>query len=85
MKSDQEIAQMFDKNLTAVKMPGGCRSGRDTRGSLIHLVMNPEGRSRSILGAALCGAMPRGDWSGWEPDSGTPCPNCQQKAPEVCK
>jgi hypothetical protein len=62
--------------LTTVKMAGNLRSGRDTRGSLIHLVSNPDGRSRSTLGPALCGATPRIDWSGWEPADGSVCPKC---------
>ena len=67
-------------NITRAKMTGACRSGRDSRGTVVHLIDNPNARSRTLLGAALCGAIPRAEWSGWEPEPNEPiCPKCQRK------
>ena len=60
-------------------MPGSCRSGRDSRGTVVHLVANPEGRPLSLLGPALCGRMPRLDWSDNLASSGRVCPKCQKE------
>jgi len=74
----------MDTNITRAKMTGACRSGRDSRGTVVHLIDNPDNRPRTLLGAALCGATPRGDWSGWEPEpNARTCPKCQRMVEKV--
>jgi hypothetical protein len=64
--------------LEKAAMPGACRSGGDSRGSVVHLVENPNDRPLALLGPALCGASPKSDWvSSW--NVGRDCPRCQRK------
>jgi hypothetical protein len=65
--------------IAKAKMPGACRSGGDSRGSLVHLIENPDARPLVLLGPALCGALPNHDWVDTLPTDEQTCPRCQRK------
>ena len=53
---------------------GGLRSGSDSRGGIWHAVP-PE---NAYDGRALCGQMPRIQWSSWDDGPEVTCPKCRK-------